>query len=116
VSDFVYRILTQEQWAEMQRTGILPLSPIDVRDGYIHLSLLEQINGTANRYFQEFDALVVVSFAVEVFGQQLKLEGVASRDGQKFPHFYGEIVPFGWISTIYCMANVNGIFGPLQPF
>ena len=81
----VYRILTCEDWEQVQET--LPLSPIDIRDGYIHLSTKEHILETANRYFSKEQELIVVAFDGESFGSHLKMEYVPTRKA-KFPHLY----------------------------
>ena len=115
MSECVYRIVTPDQWQDMQRTKRLPLSPIDVRDGYIHLSFYDQVRETANRYFQAFESIYVLAFPMETLGVQLKIESVEERGGHSFPHFYGEILPSQWIENVYITRNQDASFGPLEP-
>jgi uncharacterized protein (DUF952 family) len=48
----VYKIATGEQWAEAERTGIFLGAPVDLEDGFIHLSTASQVRDTAARFFQ----------------------------------------------------------------
>lgn len=81
----VYRLLTQEEWRET--VDLLPLSAIDIRDGYIHLSTKEELLKTANLYFLQEEQLIIAAFESSIFGAHLKMEYVASRN-TSFPHLY----------------------------
>ena len=81
----VFRILTQEQWSTCKE--VLPLSEIDIRDGYIHMSTQEELIKTANLYFLQEEVLVILAFEAQIFGAQLKMEFVSSRNAY-FPHLY----------------------------
>lgn len=114
MSGFIYRIVTPEQWTEMQQTERLPLSEIDIRDGYIHLSCKEQVLSTANRYFHSFQMLWVLAYPVVTLGSALKMEAVPEREGEKFPHFYGPALPLEWVSTAYILRREQGVFRGLE--
>ena len=94
----VYRILTQEQWNTCKE--VLPLSEIDIRDGYIHMSTQEELLKTANLYFLQEDVLVILSFEAQIFGAQLKMEFVSSRNAY-FPHLYAEDLLRSQISEVH---------------
>ena len=79
----VYRIISQELWNTIE--DAIPPEPIDIQDGYIHLSSFDSVLETANLYFSKDEALVVLAFESECFGSTLKWEYVASR-GVEFPH------------------------------
>ena len=83
----VYRIIHKELWDTIE--DVIPLAPIDIQDGYIHLSAFDSVLETANLYFPKDKALVVLAFESECFGNTLKWECVASR-GMEFPHLYDE--------------------------
>ena len=83
----VYRIIHKELWDTIEDE--IPLAPIDIQDGYIHLSTIDSVLETANLYFPKDKALVVLVFDSECFGETLKWEYVASR-GMEFPHVYDE--------------------------
>lgn len=85
----VYKILTLEQSAEFDRTGAAPLSPDDARDGYVHLSTAPQLPGTLERHFASEQAVRILEIDPARLGGGLRWE--ASRGGEPFPHFYGQL-------------------------
>jgi uncharacterized protein (DUF952 family) len=85
----VYKISTATAWAEAATTGRFCGSADDVRDGYIHLSAVHQVEATAAKYFADRPGLVLVAFRSDELGVALKWE--PSRGGQLFPHYYGEL-------------------------
>ena len=103
----VYRIIHQEQWEVVEDT--IPLAPIDIQDGYIHLSTVESVLETANLYFPIDKALVVLVFDSEHFGETLKWEYVASR-GVEFPHVYDECLRKRDVSEVVPLIVDEGRF------
>ena len=87
---FVYRLATPEQWEETQKSGWLKKSPLDERDGYIHLSTAGQIIQTANLHFTEYDQLWALLFERDALEDKLKWEEVKGR-WDLMPHYYGEL-------------------------
>ncbi len=85
----VYKILTRTHWEEARRAGQYAGSQDDLRDGFIHLSAIHQVAGTAARHFRGIDELVLVALDSERLGSALKWE--PSRGGDLFPHFYGPL-------------------------
>ena len=89
MSAYVYKILSQAAWAEARRTGVLAARGVDARDGFIHLSGADQVEGALARYFADADDLALVAFDAAALGPGLRWE--ASRDGASFPHFRGAL-------------------------
>jgi uncharacterized protein (DUF952 family) len=85
----IYKICSAEEWDAAKKTGAFTGSPVDLHDGFIHLSASHQVRETALRHFRGREGLVLVAFAAEDFGAGLKWE--ASRGGDLFPHVYGEL-------------------------
>lgn len=85
----IYKIMSIGDWAEAQRTGIVPPAAIDCKDGYIHLSTEDQVLETARLHFAGRDDLVAAAYIAEDFGETLKWE--ASRGGALFPHLYASL-------------------------
>ncbi len=83
----VCRIATPREWKEARRTGLLPLRDIDAQDGFLHLSSIDQVLGTANRHFDNENALLVLCAQTSSLGEALRWE--RSRGGELFPHLYG---------------------------
>jgi beta-hydroxylase len=84
-----YKILTAGQWAAWQAAGRFTGAPIDIEDGYIHLSAADQVGETAEKYFAGLRELVLVEVDLTMLGEDVRWE--PSRGGQLFPHVYGEI-------------------------
>jgi uncharacterized protein (DUF952 family) len=82
----IYKILRAEEWVAMQAVGELAGSPIDVVDGFIHLSNAEQVEATAAKHFAGERDLWLLAVHAEVLGGFLRWE--PSRGGALFPHLY----------------------------
>jgi ornithine lipid ester-linked acyl 2-hydroxylase len=82
-----WKILTGAQWEDFQATGRFEGSPDDRRDGFIHLSAADQVEGTLARHFAGQAGLVFAEIDLATLGDGLKWE--QSRGGALFPHHYG---------------------------
>jgi len=87
MTELVYKILTRQQWEKLQKTREFSGSPDDLRDGFVHLSTLEQLPGTLAKHFAGQTDLVLVEVRVRALGSALRWE--PSRGGALFPHLYG---------------------------
>ena len=84
----IYKIFRGPEWADLQAKGATDGAPIDLIDGFIHLSGADTVAKTAELYFADMDGLVLV--AVEANGLDgLKWE--ASRGGAMFPHLFRQL-------------------------
>ena len=61
----------------------------DRRDGFIHLSAADQLEGTLAKHFAREDGLVLLALDPARLGPHLKWE--ASRGGALFPHLYAPL-------------------------
>lgn len=86
---FAFKILTPEQYAQFKADGIFHGAPIDLADGYIHMSTREQAAETAARHFAGQDALVMVMIDLAPLSESLRWE--TSRGGALFPHLYAAL-------------------------
>jgi len=82
-----YKVLTSEQLGILERDGTFDGAPVDVADGYIHLSTADQLAGTIEKHFAGQDDLEIVAVDLEALGDTVKWE--ESRGGALFPHIYG---------------------------
>ncbi|MCU0866996.1 MAG: DUF952 domain-containing protein [Planctomycetes bacterium] len=82
----VYKILRQAEWQALERHGELQGSPVDLRDGFVHLSNAAQVAETAARHFAGADDLVLLAFEAAALGAALRWE--PSRGGALFPHLF----------------------------
>ena len=100
-------------WAACQPTGRFAGSPVDVRDGFIHLSTAAQVRETAARHFADLDNLLLV--AVDAAAVPLRWE--PSRGGNLFPHLYGDL-PLSAVRSVSPLPRgVDGchVFPPTVP-
>lgn len=86
---FAYKILTADQYAQLKADGVFAGAPVDLADGYIHMSTRDQAAETAAKHFAGQDRLVMVMVDLAPFGEAIKWE--ESRGGALFPHLYGHL-------------------------
>ena len=56
----VYKLLTIDEWDSFEAAGVFNGAPIDLQDGYIHLSSAEHVRETARLHFKQTDDLKLV--------------------------------------------------------
>ena len=83
-----FKVLTAGQMAALE-TGSFDGAPVDLADGYIHLSTFEQLTETVDKHFAGQDDLHVAEVDLDALGEAVKWE--PSRGGQLFPHVYGPL-------------------------
>jgi uncharacterized protein (DUF952 family) len=84
-----FKILTATQWAQFEADGVFRGAPVDVADGYIHLSTQDQVQGTLDKHFAGQDGLVIAEVDLAPLQSLIKWE--VSRGGALFPHIYGDL-------------------------
>lgn len=84
-----FKILTAEQWAQFQTDGVFKGAPVDMADGYIHLSTQDQVQGTLDKHFAGQEGLIIAEVDLAVVHDSIKWE--VSRGGALFPHVYGDL-------------------------
>jgi len=82
----VFKLLRAAEWAAFEVSGVFAGSADDVRDGYIHLSAVDQVEGSFARYFAGEAGVVQLTLDAAALGEALRWE--ASRGGALFPHLY----------------------------
>lgn len=82
----VYKIFRRAEWDALCAAGQSAGAPVDLADGYIHLSTAAQVAETAARHFAGVSDLVLVALDSTRLGAALRWE--PSRGGQLFPHLY----------------------------
>lgn len=86
-ADVIYKIVPRELWMRAEAAGVFGGSPVDTRDGFIHLSTAAQARETAARHFRGETDLLLVAVAT----RDLDIRWEPSRGGDLFPHLYGEL-------------------------
>lgn len=85
----IYKIFRSDEYAAFLAAGHTDGAPIDVQDGYIHISTGDQVEGTASKHFAAEDGLKLLGIEADTLGDSLKWE--FSRGGDLFPHLYREL-------------------------
>ncbi len=85
----VYKISPRAAWREAEAAGVFRGAPVDLADGYIHLSTAAQARETAAKHFAGQADLVLVAVDEARLGEALRYE--PSRGGALFPHLYGPL-------------------------
>jgi len=86
----IYKIFRRVEWDAFRNAGRTAGAPVDLADGFVHLSTAEQVTGTAEKHFAGESDLVLVALEAERLGDALKWE--PSRGGALFPHLYRDLV------------------------
>ena len=92
-----FKIFTADQWAQFEAAGIFSGAPVDLADGYIHMSTATQLQGTLDKHFAGQSGLVVAEIDLSGFGDALRWE--VSRGGELFPHLYGQL-PYSAVTGV----------------
>ena len=85
----IYKILSEAAYEAAKREGRYSGSADDARDGFIHLSAVNQLAGTLAGHFAGQADLLLVALDPDLLGPELKWE--PSRGGALFPHLYGPL-------------------------
>lgn len=84
--DTAYKVLTADQMRALEADAFEG-APIDLADGYIHLSTRDQLTETVDRHFAGQAELWVAAVDLAALGDSVRWE--ESRGGALFPHIYG---------------------------
>ena len=80
---YVYKILPEPPPSPLP--DALPLSPLDAKDGFIHLSTAEQVPKTAGRFFSNKCTLCLLKIPLKQIEQYVKWE---EGESGCFAHVY----------------------------
>jgi len=83
-----YKILTEEQMRALEADRFEG-APIDIADGYVHLSTADQVTGTLDAHFAGRQGLFLAAVDLDAAGNAVRWE--SSRGGALFPHLYGRL-------------------------
>jgi uncharacterized protein (DUF952 family) len=115
MTNIIYKIEEHDVWIAAQAADVYLGSPLDVADGFIHLSAADQVRETAAKWFAGRKGLILAHIKADVLDDKLKWE--TSRGGALFPHLYGPL-PMSALHDVEDLpVDDNGvhIFGPSIP-
>lgn len=84
-----WKILTAEQKDSLLADGIFHGAPVDLADGYIHLSAEPHVIGTLDKHFAGQAGLWLARVDLAQLGDAVRWE--RSRGDALFPHIYASL-------------------------
>ena len=82
----IFKICARAAWEEARQAGVYTGAPVDLADGFMHFSSLDQVQETAAKHFAFQDDLMLLAVDDAALGDSLVWE--VSRGGALFPHLY----------------------------
>jgi len=104
---FIYKVLTPTQWKSFREAGVFMGSPVDLQDGYIHLSCADQLKGTLDKWYADQDEVVLLQVEANRVQEDLKYE--VSRGGAEFPHLFAAL-PMRAIQQSWVVSPDSGVY------
>lgn len=89
MTQVAYKIVDAAEWRAAVAEGRYEGAPVDLADGYIHMSTQAQLAETARKHFAGWSDLLLLSVDLSRFGDELVWE--PSRGGALFPHLYAPL-------------------------
>ena len=102
-----YKVLTGPQMAVLESEGVFAGAPIDLADGFIHLSTDSQVTETVDKHFAGQRDLQIAAVDLAVLGDAVQWE--PSRGGQLFPHLYADLDPALALSVREIPLDADGV-------
>jgi len=85
----IYHIIEKEEWQEAKKRG--EYRPLSLeKDGFIHCSDLEHVEGVANNLYEGEDDLLLLAIDENEAKPEIIYEDLYDL-GEKFPHVYGPL-------------------------
>jgi len=104
---YIYKVLTRDQWTQFQRDAVFKGSPVDLADGYIHLSCADQLKVTLDKYYATQAEVALLQIEASKIDTDLKYE--ISRGGAEFPHLFADL-PMTAIGQLWLVSPENGAY------
>ena len=59
---YVYKVCSKKEWNDASEVGFYSGSKVDINDGFIHLSTINQIQVTVSKHFAGQEDLLIIQF------------------------------------------------------
>lgn len=86
----IYKIFRADEMVAFLEKGRTAGAPIDLADGYVHMSTAAQLEGTLSKHFAGESDLSLLAIEADNLGARLKWE--VSRGDALFPHLYRDLM------------------------
>ena len=104
---YIYKALTSDQWASFQADKIFTGSPVDVADGYIHMSCVSELKETLDKWYADVTKVALLQIDAAAIDANLKYE--VSRGGAEFPHLFSDL-PMSAVRQVWLVSSDAGVY------
>ena len=104
---FIYKILTLDQWESFQTEFSFKGSPVDLSDGYIHMSCVSELKETMDKWYADQEEVALLKVEASVIEADLKYE--VSRGGAEFPHLFAAM-PIEAVKHVWLVSPDAGVY------
>ena len=87
--DAIYHLTTPDRWDEAQAAGTYQAASL-ATEGFIHASTIEQLEGSANRFYADLMGVILLKIVPAKLAARLVWEA-SSHSATPFPHIYGSL-------------------------
>lgn len=103
----IYKVLTSDQWKNFQAKGVFTGSPVDIADGYIHMSCASQLKETLDKWYVDQAEVALLQIEASVIEADLKYE--ISRGGAEFPHLFADL-PLSAVKQVWLVSPDAAVY------
>lgn len=86
---YAWKVLTAPQMAQLLDRQMFDGAPVDLADGYVHMSTDAQLRETVDKHFAGQSDLHLARIDLTALGHAVRWE--MSRGGALFPHLYAAL-------------------------
>ena len=102
----IYHIIKKEEWQEAKKQG--EYRPLSLeKDGFIHCSDWDQVEGVANNLYEGEDDLLLLVIDENEVEPEIVYEDLYDL-GEKFPHIYGTLDTEAVIDAVEFSVPASG--------
>ena len=102
----IYHIIEKEEWQEIKKSGEYEPYSLE-KDGFIHCSDLDQVEGVANNLYEGEDALLLLVIDENKVESEIVYEDLYDM-GEKYPHIYGSLKTETVTNTVEFSVPADG--------
>lgn len=102
---YIFKVLTQDQWTAFQADGLFKGSPVDLSDGFIHMSCAPELKETMDKWYADQDRVFILEVDSQSVASDLKYE--VSRGGAEFPHVFADL-PLSAVGKVWDVSADKG--------
>lgn len=103
----LYHIVQPEWWANFGNKDYYESETLS-EEKFIHLSTLEQVNGTLTNFFKGSERILLLQINVEKLTSELIFEDLYNH-GSMYPHLYGRLNKDAVVEVRELLAGDDGI-------